>query len=115
MRKIVWFVIGLPVAALIVTLAVINRQMVTVVLDPFNPQNPAFSLSLPLFIFLFAALALGVLLGGCLTWIGQGKWRRRARQNRTEATKWRNQAERQQRTPPQPEATALPAPDRDAA
>ena len=42
------------------------------------------SLDVPLFVLLFATLALGVLIGGVATWIGQGKWRqrgaRRARQ-----------------------------------
>ncbi len=119
MRKFAWIVIGLPLAAIVLVLAVINRHPVTLSLDPFSPEAPALSITLPLFMLLFAAVAIGVVLGGCLTWLGQGKWRRQARDQRKEAAKLRMQAERRehQAAAAQPAAAqpSLPPPGRSAA
>ena len=57
----------------------LNRQTVTVSLDPFSSTNPAYAATLPLFVVIFAVLVLGVLIGGVAAWIRQGKWRRAAR------------------------------------
>ena len=54
-------------------------------MDPFHPGNPALTVQLPLFVFLFLALALGVLLGSFATWLRQGRYRRLARQRAAEA------------------------------
>jgi uncharacterized integral membrane protein len=79
LRKIVAAIILVPLAVLIVGFAVTNRQAVTISFDPFSSANPAYAVTLPLFITLFIALILGVLLGGLASWIRQGKWRRAAR------------------------------------
>jgi uncharacterized integral membrane protein len=82
------------VAVLLITLFVINRHDVTLVLDPFNPKDPTFALSLPFFWFMFAMLFVGSLIGGTATWLSQGKWRRTARQRTQEAMRWKAEAER---------------------
>ena len=58
--------IGAPVVAAAVVLAVANRQTVTVSLDPFyvTEPSPALSLRMPLFLALFAAVGVGSILGG---------------------------------------------------
>mgnify|MGYP000152857221 CR=1 FL=1 len=78
-RRIVTWIIIIPVAAVMVAFAVANRQTVTVSFDPLSATAPAYVATLPLFILLFAALILGVMVGGFAAWLGQGKWRRRAR------------------------------------
>ncbi len=78
-RKIVTAIIVVPIAAVIVALAVANRQTVTVSFDPFSSASPAYAATLPLFVVLFVVLILGVLVGGSASWIRQGKWRRAAR------------------------------------
>ncbi len=78
-RKIVMAIIIVPLVAVIVAFAVANRQTVTVSLDPFSSVNPAYAVTLPLFILLFAVLILGVLIGGVAAWLRQSKWRRTAR------------------------------------
>jgi uncharacterized integral membrane protein len=83
-RKIVSAIIIVPLAAVIIAFAVANRQAVTVSFDPFSSTSPAYAATLPLFAVIFAALILGVLIGGVATWIGQGKWRRRARKRDAE-------------------------------
>jgi len=52
----------LVLGAIVVVLAVANRAPVTLTLDPFA-ADPAYSLTLPLYAVIFAAVAFGVLLG----------------------------------------------------
>ena len=79
-NRIVTVLIVLPVAIVVVALAVANRGGVDFTLDPFHPGNPALTLHLPLFVLLFAALAAGLLLGSAVTWLRQGRYRRLARE-----------------------------------
>ena len=79
-RKIVTWIIIIPLAAAIIAFAVTNRQTVTVSFDPFSSASPAYAATLPLFAVIFAVLILGVIVGGIAAWIRQSKWRRRARQ-----------------------------------
>ena len=78
-RKVVTWVLIVPLAAVIIAFAVANRQTVTVSFDPFSPTSPASAATLPLFVVLFMALILGVLVGGIAAWLGQRRWRRAAR------------------------------------
>ena len=48
-----------------------------------------------LFVFLFIALMLGVVLGSLVTWFAQGKHRKQARDEAHEARKWREEAGKQ--------------------
>ncbi len=78
-RKIVTWIVIIPAAVVIIAFAVANRQAVAVSFDPFSTTAPAYAATLPLFVVLFGALILGVIVGGFAAWLGQGKWRRRAR------------------------------------
>ena len=78
-RKIVTWIIIIPLTAAIIAFAVANRQTVTVSFDPFSAANPAYAATLPLFVVIFVVLILGVFVGGIAAWIRQGKWRRAAR------------------------------------
>jgi uncharacterized integral membrane protein len=79
-RKIVTAIIVVPLAAVMVAFAVANRQTVTVSFDPFSSINPAYAMTLWLFVPIFLALILGALVGGVAAWLRQSKWRRTARQ-----------------------------------
>jgi uncharacterized integral membrane protein len=92
--RIIGLVSGLFAAIFLVSLAVANRHTVRLVLDPFNPENPAISTELPFYAYMFAMLIAGVMLGGFTTWMSQGKWRRTARNRTYETTRWRAEAER---------------------
>jgi len=84
----------LPVAILIVLLAVANRAPVTLSLDPFSREAPEIAAQLPLFAVIFAAVMVGVVIGGTATWLAQGKHRRARRQFRREVTQLRSETER---------------------
>jgi uncharacterized membrane protein YidH (DUF202 family) len=85
MRKLVTAIVLVPIAILIVTFAVANRQMVTVSLDPFSSVDPALALRMPLFALVLVLVGLGVLVGGIAAWLKQHKWRVRARRAEAEA------------------------------
>jgi uncharacterized integral membrane protein len=78
-RKIVAVIVLVPVAIIIIAFAVANRQHVTVLLDPFSPERPAASFTVPLFLLVLGLLILGVVIGGIAAWLSHGRWRRVAR------------------------------------
>ncbi len=107
-----------PVAVLVVLLAVANRDPVRLSLDPFSPE-PVFSLVLPLYAVAFAAVALGIVVGGIGAWLGQGGTRARARHHRREADRLERESAQLRTMVPQPapgtvygggRQVALPAP-----
>ncbi|RST80376.1 LapA family protein [Aquibium carbonis] len=84
LNRIIVVVIFVPVAILLVALAVANRQMTSFTFDPFNPGNAALSVQMPLFVMLFLALILGMVIGGVAAWLKQGRYRKEARTRRRE-------------------------------
>jgi uncharacterized integral membrane protein len=112
MRRFLSLLILLPLAIVIIALSVANRAPVSLSLDPFDAAAPVISVRAPLFVFLFLALALGVLIGGVATWLRQGKWRRAARHERHTAERQRQELERLRTAGP---AVPRPLPTRDAA
>ncbi len=88
-----------PLAIVLIALAVANRAPVMFTLDPFDPGNPGLSIEVPLFALLMAALALGLVVGSAITWLKQGRYRRIARERGREP---------ELRAPPR--GTALPGP-----
>ncbi|MBA8817761.1 DUF1049 domain-containing protein [Ochrobactrum sp. P6BS-III] len=96
-KRIVAIVILVPLAVILIALSVANRATTILTVDPFNPGNPALSYSAPLFIWLFGALLIGVVIGSLVTWLTQGKHRRRARDRKLEATRLLERAEAAER------------------
>jgi len=87
---------------------------VTLSFNPFNPADEVLSVTLPFFVFLFAALIIDMIIGSLATWFKQGKHRKRARVNANEAVKWHTEADRE-KAKAQQIAASLPAPDKRSA
>ena len=113
-RNIITALILLPIMLAIVLFAVGNRAPVTVGFDPFAAVPPMFSLAIPLFLLVLIMLMGGVILGGISAWMGQSRWRRRARRlsaelktARAENEKLRRQIDSAapQMQPPQPQGS----------
>ncbi len=85
MKTFLKALILVPLSLLVVLLALANRGPVRLSLDPFTTDKPLLAYELPLYIVLFGAVMLGVLIGGIATWIGQGGHRRAERRYRREA------------------------------
>ena len=73
-RKFLRSIVMIPAAAILVALAVANRQPVTVSFDPFDPSDSDLVLAVPLYLLGFTVLIAGVVLGGVAAWAGQHKW-----------------------------------------
>lgn len=95
MKTFLKAIIVLPLIALAVGWAMANRQPVEVSGDLFNLHvTPYVTEALPLYAVVFAALALGVVLGSFMTWNGQRRYRRQASIQKLEAHKLRNELDR---------------------
>lgn len=105
-NRFLLIVVFVPLAVILIALAVANRELVAFTVDPFNPGNPSLTLTLPLFVFLFLAVAIGLVVGSAATWFRQGRYRKLARQRAQEVQSLRDSAIRG--TPPA--AVALPKP-----
>ena len=98
----------LPVAVIVVLLALANRSPVQVSLDPFSQEAPEFAAEVPLYLVIFAAVLVGVLIGGVATWLAQAKHRRARRQYRREAQHLKVETERMRAQAASPGLPALP-------
>ena len=92
MANFVKALILFPIAILVVLLAVANRGPVTLSLDPFSREAPEIAFTLPLFALVFAAVMLGILIGGMAAWLAQSKHRRAERRYKREARRLRSHA-----------------------
>jgi uncharacterized integral membrane protein len=91
MRKFFTGLVLVPLGLIFVVFAVANRHLVTVSFDPFNSSNPSVAVTLPLFVVIIAVAIVGVVAGGCATWLRQRHWRRAARQHEADARQARAQ------------------------
>ena len=121
MRRFLTLFVLLPVAVVVIVLSVANRGSVTFSLDPIGAGSTGWAATGPLYVFLFAALAVGIVIGGVATWVRQGRWRQAARAERAKAERHRRETERlrerlEAAQAAQPSGPALAPPgDRDAA
>lgn len=93
LSRLITIVFLIPIAIVLIALSVANRQNVAVSLDVFNPGNPLLTFSAPMFVWMFGAMAVGVVIGGMATWFTQGKHRKRERALKRETDKLRYEVE----------------------
>jgi uncharacterized integral membrane protein len=122
MRRFLTIFVLIPVGIVVVVLSVANRAAVTFSLDPIGAGSTGWMVTAPFYVFLFAAVALGIVIGGVATWIRQGRWRQLARSERANADRLRGDVARFRdrleavQTDHQATGTAIaPFPGRDAA
>jgi uncharacterized integral membrane protein len=106
-RRLLKAIVLIPIAAALVGLAVANRQPVTVSFDPFDPVDPAYAMTMPLYLAGFTILIAGVVLGGFAAWLKQGKWRRARARLAAEIAVMRTELEHLRRQLARPEGRAL--------
>jgi uncharacterized integral membrane protein len=93
-KRLVNVIVLLPIAIVLIVLSVANRQSVTLALNPFRPEDSVLSVTAPFFVYLFLAVIFGLVIGSLATWFTQGKHRKRARVEASEAVKWHSEAEK---------------------
>ena len=58
------WLVTLPLTLAALYLALSNPNDVVISLDPFQPEDPAYGLRLPLYLVIFLAVILGICIGG---------------------------------------------------
>jgi uncharacterized integral membrane protein len=101
LRRIVGWVVLVPLCLVLVVFALANRQLVVI---NFNPLVPSESLTtpgvgVPMFLVLFTVLLMGVVLGGVATWFAQSHHRRDERSYRRETERLTREVDAMRRTP----------------
>lgn len=99
MRFLKWLIL-LPVIAVVLALAVANRHVMTLYLDPFpggGPNGP--QLAAPVYLIMLTSMMAGVLLGGVAAWLRQGRQRREGRRARAELRRVNAERARQELHP----------------
>ena len=84
MRGFLRLLVLAPILIVLLVFAVVNRQSIAITFDPFGDQRSGLTLHAPLFLALFGAMAVGVVVGGVATWLSQGRHRRAERSARSE-------------------------------
>ena len=97
LKRILSWVIGLPLAVIGVGFAVANRQWVTISFDPINRAHPFATIDMPLWVLFFAGIFVGIFVGWFVAWRGAARHRRSARDARIELMRTQQQHEREKR------------------
>jgi uncharacterized integral membrane protein len=109
MSRLLVTILMILAAAAMVAFAIANRTLVTVSFDPFDPTDPAFVATMPLYLLAFAILILGAIVGGMAT-SKQGKRRRERRRLEAELGRVRAELDRVKRDAALREMRGAPSP-----
>ena len=104
LRRIVGWVVLVPLSVVLIVFALANRQLVVVNFNPLVPSEALTTpgIGVPLFLVLFAVLLFGVILGGIATWFAQGQHRRDERSYRRETERLGREVDALRRSPSLP-------------
>ncbi len=91
-RKFVWLFVVLPAGVILVAFAAANRHDVRFNFNPLTTDGPD-EFQAPLFLFILGAFFAGLIIGGIVTWFGQGKWRKEAKVKSRESASLRAETE----------------------
>jgi len=100
LHRIFNWIIGVPVALVVVAFAIANRQWVTVSFDPLSRDQPFAAVSMPLWALFFCGAFVGLIAGWIAAWLAQGKWRKATREARLELVRAKDEMARLKRDMP---------------
>ena len=92
MRRILRWMVGLPIALVVIAFAVANRQWTRLSLDPFSSTSPVLSIDMPLWALFIGGVFIGILVGWMSCWLAQGKYRKLARERGREISRLQSEA-----------------------
>lgn len=97
MHRLLFWIVIVPLGALVVLFAVANRAPVIVSLDPFSGDNSALAFSAPLFLVMIGCTILGLLIA----WLASLSYRyrmwRAVRRAEEDAERHKAEADRERR------------------
>jgi uncharacterized integral membrane protein len=94
LRRILSWIVGLPIAIVVIAFVVANRQWTRLSLDPFSSTSPAFSIEMPLWVLFVFGVFIGILVGWSACWFAQGKYRKLARDRAREIVQLQSDVEK---------------------
>jgi uncharacterized integral membrane protein len=99
-KRIVGWVVLVPLCLVLIVFALANRQMVAVNFNPFTAVTELEpGTGVPLYFVMFGVLLVGILLGGVATWFAQGQHRRDERSFRRENERLHRELDAAHRAP----------------
>ncbi len=93
-RRIINWVVGLPIAVIVIAFCVANRQWIEISFDPFSRQSPFATMFMPLWALFFIGIFFGMIAGWIACWFAQSKWRKAAREARVDLARAQEEAQR---------------------
>jgi uncharacterized integral membrane protein len=99
LRRILRWVIGLPIAILVIAFAVANRQWTRLSLDPFSSTSPFLSVEMPLWVLFIGGVFIGIMIGWVGSWLAQSKYRKLAKDRAREIAALHGELEAAKATP----------------
>lgn len=111
-KRIIGWLVLIPLCAVILIFALANRHTVPVNFNPLATVDPAAAgAGVPLFLIVYAVLFLGIALGGLAVWFAQGAHRREARRHRKDAERLKAELAKVRGRPQREKDPALAAAD----
>ena len=107
-RRIIKWVVGLPIAVIVIAFCVANRQWIEVSFDPFSRTSPFATMFMPLWALFFLGLFFGMIAGWIACWFAQGKWRKATKEARGDLQRAQSEAERLRREQQERSNLSLP-------
>ena len=104
--RIFRWIIGLPVALVVIAFAIANRQWTRLSLDPFSSESPILSINMPLWALFVFGVFIGIVVGWTSCWLGQSKHRKLARERGREISLLQNEIENSKSQPVSEQAIA---------
>ena len=95
LKRILNWLIGLPLALAAIAFSIANRQWILVSFDPFSRDQPYASITMPLWVLFFCGIFVGLIAGWIAAWFAQGKWRKAAKEARIELYRTQSELTRQ--------------------
>ncbi|AQT46250.1 MULTISPECIES: lipopolysaccharide assembly protein LapA domain-containing protein [Bartonella] len=84
LKQIVSLIILIPVGIILIAFIIANRTSVALSLNPFDTTDSNLVYHAPLFVWLFLALAIGIIIGGITVWFSQHRFRKALKDTQTE-------------------------------
>lgn len=110
MKTLLKAILVAPFVLVLMIFAIANHDTVTVSLDPLALFDPPLIYAMPLFLPVFLALVLGILIGGIAMWISEGRHRRAAKIHLRDLERQKRNNEglrREKSLPPLPPSTMI--------
>lgn len=108
MKRFAFYLVFIPLAAVILLFALANRQPVIVSFNLFG--SDVSGQRMPLFLVIFLMLMLGIVIGGAASWLSQSKIRKDARHAKAEVERYRLELDQLRMSSSPSEPAQLPPP-----